>query len=296
VACIHIAALRVPYEEELYFYKTLMIPYDYELIYALGSMIGVFDIKGMLELINQVEIFGIDAMSTGVTLAWTTEAMMKGIITTKDTLGLKLRWGDYETYIKVLQNIVNKPNEFYQQLANGVEAASKKYGGRDFALAFGGNEMPGYHTGPVTVTSYLVGSRHSHLDAAGYSIDQAILKGDKISIDEAVQKLYDEESWRQIISGLVICFFARGIYDIDTVVQALGVSGIKKDKAELNRLGHEILELKYRFKKQNGFKPEELRIPARVLETESARGPISEDDVRYAVSKYYELLENQAHG
>ena len=40
VACIHIAALREPYEKELFFYKTKMIPYDYELIYGLGSMVG----------------------------------------------------------------------------------------------------------------------------------------------------------------------------------------------------------------------------------------------------------------
>ena len=40
VACIHIAALREPHPEEPYFYKTSMIGYDYEPIYALGSMLG----------------------------------------------------------------------------------------------------------------------------------------------------------------------------------------------------------------------------------------------------------------
>ena len=45
VACIHVAALREPYEKELFFYNTTMIPYDYELIYALGSMVGIFDVE-----------------------------------------------------------------------------------------------------------------------------------------------------------------------------------------------------------------------------------------------------------
>jgi len=40
VGCIHIAALREPYEDEAYFYKTSMISYDYEPIYALGTMLG----------------------------------------------------------------------------------------------------------------------------------------------------------------------------------------------------------------------------------------------------------------
>ena len=292
VACIHIAALRVPYEKELFFYKTLMIPYDYELIYALGSMVGVFDLEGMLKLIDEVETFGLDAMSTGVVLAWATEAQMKNLVTKEDTLGLSFKWGDYETYITAIANIVKQPNEFYRYLAMGVEAASAHYGGEDYALAFGSNEMPGYHTGPVTIASYLVGSRHSHLDAAGYSIDQSILKGSKISIDEAVSNLLNEEAWRQILSSLVVCFFARGIYDRDTVINSLKIAGIKITNEELDRLGHEILALKNSFKKRHGFDPEKLRIPRRVFETESSRGPVAEDEIRYAISKYFSLLEN----
>jgi len=41
-----------------------------------------------------------------------------------------------------------------------------------FALAFGGNEMPGYHTGPACHLTCLTGARHRHLDSAGYSLDQ----------------------------------------------------------------------------------------------------------------------------
>jgi aldehyde:ferredoxin oxidoreductase len=129
VACIHIAALREPYENEPYFYKTRMIAYDYELLYSLGSMLGVFDEKGLLRLIDSVEIWGLDAMSTGVVLAWATEALEKGIITDVNTLGLSLKWGDSETYLKAIEHIVKQRNEFYANSARGVEYASKLYGG-----------------------------------------------------------------------------------------------------------------------------------------------------------------------
>jgi len=88
VACIHLAALREVYEKEPYFYKTEMISYDYELISALGSMLGISSPEALLKLMNEVEILGLDAMSTGVALAWATEAQQKGIITTKETNGL----------------------------------------------------------------------------------------------------------------------------------------------------------------------------------------------------------------
>jgi aldehyde:ferredoxin oxidoreductase len=45
-----------------------------------------------------------------------------------------------------------------------------------------------------------------------------VLKGNDLSKEDAVCKLRDEESWRQILSSLVVCFFARGIYDPETVV------------------------------------------------------------------------------
>ncbi|MHA1938697.1 MAG: aldehyde ferredoxin oxidoreductase N-terminal domain-containing protein [Candidatus Thorarchaeota archaeon] len=289
VACIHIATVRVPYKEERFFYKTLMIPYDYELIYALGSMLGVFDVDGMLRMIEAVEIFGMDAMSTGVTLAWATEAQMRGLVTEEEALDLMFSWGDYEIYIKAIRNIVMQPNEFYSYLAMGVDAASERYGGSEFALAFGGNEMPGYHTGLVSHVSFLVGSRHSHLDAGGYSIDQSVLQGKELSMDAAIQELLKEESWRQILSSLVVCFFARGIYDIETVKKTLKVSGLDTSY-DIDGLGLEILLMKNRFKAREGFDPMELRIPSRIYKTPSARGEINENEVKNAVHNYFKLL------
>jgi aldehyde:ferredoxin oxidoreductase len=290
VACIHIAALREPYEKEHYFYKTTMTPYDYELIYGLGSMLGVFDEKAMLHLIEHVEIWGLDAMSTGVILAWATEAQEKGLITEKETLGLSLKWGDADTYNKTLENIVKQPNDFYSALALGVDFASKKYGGADFALAFGANEMPGYHTGPVGYISYLTGARHSHLDSAGYSIDQAAVNGKLPDAKTVAANLLKEEAWRQILSSLVVCYFARGIYDKNTVIKTLEIAGHTLTSEDLDRIGAEILREKNQFKFREGFNPNELRIPNRIFETASPLGKIDEKYIRESVAEFYKLL------
>jgi aldehyde:ferredoxin oxidoreductase len=290
VACIHIAALREPYANEPYFYKTTMIPYDYELIYALGSMVGIFDEKAMLHLIDEVEIWGLDAMSTGVVLSWATEAMEKGIIGLDETLGLSLKWGDEPPYAKAVEYIVKQPNEFYSALAKGVDFASKRYGGEEYALAFGGNEIPGYHTGPVGYIGYLTGARHSHLDAAGYSIDQAALKDKLPDPKTAAAKLLKEEAWRQVLSSLVICFFARGIYDKDTVANTLTTAGHKLQPEALEAIGMQILREKNRFKEREGFNPKELRIPGRVFETPSPLGKVDEKYLRESVDEFYRLL------
>ena len=291
VACIHLAALREPYEDEPYFYKTTMISYDYELIYALGSMLGVSDPEGMLRLMNEVEVLGMDAISTGVVLAWMTEAYERGVISDADTAGLKPRWGDWRVYLKAIRMIVEQPTGFYRDLAMGVAYAASKNGGEDYALAFGGNEMPGYHTGPAAHLGFLTGARHSHLDSAGYSLDQRLLKkGLKPSVEKVVDYLVSEESWRQILSSLVVCYFARGIYRPEMVEEALKPVGYGLDVEALRKLGLDILRDKNRFKVREGFNPEELKPPKRIYETPTPLGHVDEKLMEEAVKLFYERL------
>jgi aldehyde:ferredoxin oxidoreductase len=294
VACVHIAALREPYEREPYFYKTSMISYDYEPIYSLGSMLGVFTIEGFLKLMDTVEAMGMDAMSTGVTLAWVTEALEKALISEKETLGLEFRWGDYQTYMKAVELIARPPNEFYKSLARGVDYASSKYGGEDFALSFGSNEMPGYHTGPMCYVGYITGSRHSHLDSAGYSLDQKMLREAKtLNPEQSAEKLFKEETWRQILSSLVVCFFSRGIYDRETVLETLNVSGIELGGDGLDKMGLEILRNKYKFKTREGFNFNELRLPKRIFETPTPLGMVDEEELKSTIMKYEELISGE---
>ncbi|MBW2545283.1 MAG: aldehyde ferredoxin oxidoreductase family protein [Deltaproteobacteria bacterium] len=284
VGCIHIAALREPYEDESYFYKTSMISYDYEPIYALGTMLGISSAADFLKLMDRVEeSWGMDAMSLGVILAWATEARERGLISEKETGGVELEWGNVGEYIRAAGNIVSQPNDFYRALARGVEYAASIYGGENFALSFGGNEMPGYHTGPGAHLGVLIGARHSHLDSGGYSIDQKTLVNRKMRPEELVDTLLDEERWRQVLSSLVVCFFARGIYSPELVTRLLGVAGFELSTDDLQRIGREIHSEKYRFKIREGFAVDRVRIPERIFETPSPIDWMNESYIKDAL-------------
>ncbi|TFG37178.1 MAG: aldehyde:ferredoxin oxidoreductase, partial [Syntrophobacterales bacterium] len=293
VGCIHIAALREPYEDEAYFFKTSMISYDYEPLYALGTMLGISSAEDFLKLMDRVEAWGIDAMSTGVVLAWATEAQEKGLISEKETLDVNLKWGDVEPYIMAVRYIIEQPNQFYSALAKGVEHASSIYGGEDFALSFGGNEMPGYHTGPGAHIGTLIGTRHSHLDNGGYSFDQKLLMKEKKSPEDLTDILIEEERWRQILSSLVVCFFARGIYSPELVSQLLNVAGFEVSEEDLDRIGREIHAEKYRFKMREGFSFDNLRIPGRIFETPSPVKQLDEKYIRKSLEHVKEILAKE---
>jgi len=288
IGCIHLASLRIAFAPG-YEYETLIIPYDYEPIYALGSMLGIGSTEGLLRLIEKVEGLGLDAMSTGVAMAWATEAYHRGLITEKETMGLRLNWGeDVEVYIRMAERIARRANEFYSALADGVEAAASKYGGLDFALACGGNEMPGYHTGPVALVGFLTGPRHSHLDSAGYSIDQKALRSPATD-EDMVRQLVEEERFRNVLTSLVICLFARGEYKLDRVVKALEPLGIRRTPEELMKLGAEIQRAKASFKAREGYSPYKLRIAKRFLETPTPHGRLTEDRIRKMINMYVEM-------
>ena len=284
IGCVHIAALKTAFSEHHEF-EVRRVSYDYEPIYSLGSNLGVKTAEGILQLIDACERLGLDVMSAGVVLSWATEALEKGLITEKETMGVPLQWDGVEGYAKALNLMVRAPNEFYASLARGAEYAAKKYGGLEYAMTLGGNEVSGYHTGPASIVGQLVGVRHSHLDNAGYGIDQKALKK-PMDLETMVEEIIKEDNSRGVFNSLVACLFARGVYSEENIIDSLGAVGIVKSKDDLQDLGHQIFQEKYKFKTQEGFDLSAARVPRRFYETASASGMVTAERVQEMLGIY----------
>ncbi|MCX6668416.1 MAG: aldehyde ferredoxin oxidoreductase family protein [Methanothrix sp.] len=284
IGCVHIAALKSAFSPHHEF-EVRKVSYDYEPIYSLGSNLGVNTAEGVLRLIDVCERMGLDVMSAGVVLSWATEAYERDLITPQETLGLPLQWNNVDGYIKALENIVKAPNEFYAALAKGVDYASARFGGQEFAMALGGNEVSGYHTGPASIVGQLVGVRHSHLDNAGYSIDQKAAKK-QLDPEKMVDEIIKEDNSRGVFNSLVGCLFARGVYTEENIIDALGAVGITKTKEDLQTLGESIFEEKYKFKTREGFDLTRVRVPRRLFETVSTLGKVTPETVEEMLRLY----------
>lgn len=284
IGCIHIAMLKTSFSHS-HEYEVKHISYDYELVYALGTNLGVLTPEGVLELIDRCEQYGVDIISMGVVLGWATEMSMQKRFTAEETKGVSLKWGDVKNYLLAIDLIVDSSNEFYSALAKGVIFASKKYGGEDFALHIGGVEMPGYHTGVGNMVGLSVGVRHSHLDNGGYGIDQKAFKFD-LSDEDIVDSLIFEDDIRGVLTSLVICLFSRGIYTYDAIIEALAAVGINRSEEELVKLGRDIFMKKYELKRKFGFSLDNVTFPPRLFETVSTNGMIDETRVQNVLSMY----------
>lgn len=290
IGCIHIALLRQKYGDS-HEYQSSTIAYDHELIYSLGSMLGVGNPEELMVLIETVELMGLDAMTTGVLLAWITEAYEKGYITEKETIE-KPQFGNAKAYHEMIKLIVKQPNLFYKQAAKGTHYLAEKYGGKDFAMVLGKNEVAGYHTGYGNLIGQAVGGRHSHLDNAGYSFDQE--KGN-IGNEELVKKLIQEEIDRNLLNSLVICLFARKIYDYPTVIAGLEAIGQKVSLEDLKKLATKTFIEKIALKEKMGFSYDEIHFPKRFFETMGGRNKLNAEEAHLILDLYKEEIKKIRH-
>jgi aldehyde:ferredoxin oxidoreductase len=92
------------------------------------------------KLCNQ---YGLDAIRTGVTVAWAMECYQRGIITAGDAGGMELEWGDHHVINDLIGKMARREG-FGDVLADGSVFAAKKLGkGLKYAFNMLGNPQKG---------------------------------------------------------------------------------------------------------------------------------------------------------
>ena len=75
---------------------------DYVTLGKMGPMIGIREPEQVLRLNNILNDLGLDGASTGSAIAWAMELYQRGIITSRETGGLDLSWGNYDVIERLL--------------------------------------------------------------------------------------------------------------------------------------------------------------------------------------------------
>ncbi len=282
IGCIHVALYRRPFAPG-WEYEATQVVYDHELVYAVGSLLGVGNRPQILHLIEDIDKAGMDTISCGTALAWATEAMERGIIQPEQFAGIDLRWGDAERYAEAVAAIALGESELGQWLGRGEVAVARHYGGQDFVAAVGGQGIAGYWTGYAHVLGHLLGARHSHVDNAGYAIDQKL----EPYTDEAIiDRIIADEAERIVQTCVAICLFARGVYDLETISRALASVGIERGVDELHALGERVYWERVRLRERLGFQARLEDVPHRFFETPTPRGRLEKDRIARMLEIY----------
>ncbi len=116
---------------------------EYETIAAFGTMCLNPSLESISKANDICNRMGMDTISCGATIAFAMECYEKGLITDKDTGGLRLAWGDSETIV-ALTEMIGKRQGFGDMLSEGSRRAAERIGGNaeDFLSTVKGLEAP----------------------------------------------------------------------------------------------------------------------------------------------------------
>jgi aldehyde:ferredoxin oxidoreductase len=100
---------------------------DYGSLISVCTQLGIFDFPFGLKVMNTLNRYGIDAQEIGPTMAMAFECYQRGVLTRKDTDGLKLEWGNKDVILELIEKIAYRQG-FGDILAEGCRNAAQKIG------------------------------------------------------------------------------------------------------------------------------------------------------------------------
>jgi aldehyde:ferredoxin oxidoreductase len=115
---------------------------QFESVAALGSTLSLGDPFAIAKANELCNLYGLDTISTGVTIAFAMECKERGALTEED-VGFDLRWGDPEGILRLIRMIAMREG-IGEVLAEGVRRAAQSIGkgSQDWAIHVKGLEIP----------------------------------------------------------------------------------------------------------------------------------------------------------
>jgi aldehyde:ferredoxin oxidoreductase len=116
---------------------------EYESVGSLGSCCGVDDIVAISKATELCNAYSLDTIAAGVTIAFAMECFENGLLTTEDTGGLDLSFGNGAAVIEMVERIARREG-LGDLLAEGSLRAARRigHGSEAYAMQVKGQEYP----------------------------------------------------------------------------------------------------------------------------------------------------------
>ncbi len=250
---------------------------EYETIGALGSLTLVADQEAVIYAGHLCNVYGLDTISAGATMALACELFERGLLTVADTGGLDIRYGDAAMMHRLLGMMARREG-FGALLADGSYALAERFGAPELAVTVNKLEVPMHDprafSGMAAV--YALSPRGAcHMQGDMYGVDTGqgpayeldITPGERFdSSEEKGRVAARQQAWRALYNALILCQFQNP--GVERVLAALNaVTGWNLAVADLLPLGVRNLTLKRQLNLRRGLTraaeqmPELLRQP-----------------------------------
>jgi aldehyde:ferredoxin oxidoreductase len=279
---------------------------EYETFFSFGGETGVENIDAIIAADRLADELGLDTISAGVAIGFAMELYEKGILSAKETGGMKLNFGNDEAMLTLLRLMAYREG-LGDLLADGTKAAAEKIGrgAEKYAMHVKGLELPAYDVrgakghGLNFATSY-TGADHNR----GYAFQEIFGIPVPYEVDRfSVERKGKLTKWNQDVRSATCDAPTMCAFLLDMAVPAIAtqntanlmeaVTGLKLSAEEVQAVGERMNNLARAFNVREGFTRSDDTLPERLmtepLKAGASKGHlISKDDLDKMLDEYYE--------
>jgi len=300
---------------------------EFESSWAFSGATGVDYLPALYAADRMCDDFGLDTMSTGMSIAFAMELYERGILTLDDTGGLDLQFGNHIAMLQLVHDMAYR-HGFGAILADGALKAAQRIGqgSQEYVMHVKGLELPGYDVrgakahGLNYATTY-VGADHNRGYAAQEIFGNTVpLAVDRFAIEGKAELCkWNQEMKMALCDCATFCAFlltAGALLDpappglspadtearIGTVTELLSsATGLPFTPAEIARVGERANAVGRAFNVREGFRRKDDYLPDRLanepLRAGASKGQCtSRADQDFMLDRYYELCGYDKNG
>jgi aldehyde:ferredoxin oxidoreductase len=294
---------------------------EYETLGTFGSMCGIKSMEAVAHANQICNSYGVDTITCGATIAFAIECFEKGVITTKETGGIELTFGNEVAVFKVLDQIVNMSTPIGKTLARGSARAAKEWGKdskkylttvkneeapmhmpqckKSLALIYAVNPFGADHQSSEHDWMYEAGTADLYLERlAVLGLNNAPPPGD--FGPEKVRFAYLSQIFYSMLDSLDLCQFVFGpawtlFGPLETVEMVKAVTGWNITLDELMKVGERRLNMMRVFNEREGFTSADDVLPEKFFVPLVGTGPtagvaVNRKDFDSALNQYYSAM------
>jgi len=283
---------------------------EYETLAALGSNCGIDNLKAIAKGNELCNAYSLDTISTGSVIAFAMECFEKGLLSSQDTSGIELRFGNDEVIPKLIELIARREG-IGDFLAEGVARMAQKIGrgSEEFGIQVKGLEA-GMHEPrlkPGLGLGFMVNPHgadhecnlHDTLYVGGRLLEELKPLGmlEPVPVDDIGPRKVGLFRLVQLVKivfdSLVVCEFFP--YNPEQLADATAaVTGWDTGVLEQLRVAERILTMARLFNIREGFSAADDRLPRRFFQPTNDGAlvdkPLNPAKMEKAKSYYYTLM------
>ena len=251
---------------------------EYEAAWALGAATGVDDLDALTFANFICNEQGIDPISFGATVGAAMEMFEDGIITTKDTGGIEVKFGSAKA-LTDLAELCGRGEGFGAEIGLGSKLLCEKYGKPELSMSVKGQEFPAYDGRGIQGMglTYATSNRGAcHLRS--YTVASEILgipeKTDPLVTDGKAGLVKAFQDATAAVDSAGICVFTTFAWTLEDIAPQIDAACEGDWSVEaLLATGERIWNLERQFNLAAGFTGKDDNLPPRLMKDAAKTGP-----------------------